>query len=364
MDPKFAVVALALSHPQPVPPATRVPPPPSVQTEVIRPAPRTLGLISDYRPPSLLETNVKRYLSGVNARPRQAPGTPGPLGPGPTPTLERSAPPHARKAPPQHRESAPRGWFGALTKRRGLTTHKKTGIKTSDRAPEFQESRARHGARRPTNRHPATVLIGGPDLDYLCSATFINERDALTAAHCTPAGEKGHMNPRTGELEGGSVALLQLKRGKPVVKERSTHVYVHPHPQVPQTDLAVIEFAPSRARRHAPISTQEIATPNTMTTVGFGPAPNKPPAKNERTIKDVRQARPGSRLECSQGNAEEPILRHGDSGGPLLNKDGKIVGVASANYLHPGFAPPTSTWAPLNGPAARGFFELIERPLN
>ncbi len=99
--------------------------------------------------------------------------------------------------------------------------------------------------------------------------------------------------------------------------------------QATDTDLAVIELPPRSARRLDPLPLAEDgAEPgDAITAIGYadgGPA---------RTTRGLLADRPGRREELGESG---PVLRmsiglrHGNSGGPVIDRDQRVVGVAFA----------------------------------
>lgn len=177
-----------------------------------------------------------------------------------------------------------------------------------------------------TTDYPAVVQIHKG-----CSASFIRPHVLLTAAHCV-------------KPNGGPYALKDLKVA-------STHVVVHPQYNGSSivNDVALIFFDRDLAPTILPLQNRLPLVDDLVTTIGYGP--NR---YLNNTLYDIPEAdgqkRVGRNRVSNVTNAkiftvgthraspdeqnppigENSALVSGDSGGPLLNEAGEIIGIATA----------------------------------
>lgn len=184
-----------------------------------------------------------------------------------------------------------------------------------------------HGRIVHAGEHPATVKIVDEITGGVGSGVVIGPRTILTAAHCVARGE----------AQGVRIAI-----GRPV---RAKRVITAPPGQgAIALDLAIIEtegplgIEPYELADEAPAAGEEV------TLLGHGPAfsadggaldDRELKRVGENTISQVNATYLNIEFN-SEGafDAKQPSgAQPGDSGGPMLDRDGKLVGIASKSLF-------------------------------
>lgn len=169
-----------------------------------------------------------------------------------------------------------------------------------------------------TGAYPAIVqiLTSYESSASYCTATFINPRTLITAAHCVYGGKK--------------VSISQGPKGE------TTEIYLHPsyndaNGRHHQYDLAFVRFKQDISNQYYPLSwdAQDKGIGQSADMVGYGCDENGQSGTKREGFNRISEYRDGAivsagKKDGTQGSAVCP----GDSGGPLL-ANGKVLGVAS-----------------------------------
>lgn len=195
-----------------------------------------------------------------------------------------------------------------------------------------------------SNADPAVVLLRSAD-NHICTGTYINDHMILTAAHCLDQA-KG-MDHVSREVRDGSSRYLVMAEGLRFIR--------HPNYKVMtdlQYDLGLIVVAPFSSRSWISLAAGASQVGDEVRMVGYGHNKIKrDPQGSEIEEEGAGEKRSGtnritklqdgsirfvgviSEVEAKylgkQVGAEVGI-GGGDSGGPLLNKAGQLVGVVSS----------------------------------
>lgn len=179
---------------------------------------------------------------------------------------------------------------------------------------------------------------------FLCSATFINDHQALTASHCleTYEGKEADLYYLDFKLEAGSTEKKSFRKAKALsATANPKSVSLAPGPD----DLAIVNFPPQTAPAVATIYTASLRAGKAVTIVGYGVLKTIVTA-GEHGGTGVGTKRKGmntiARIQGGEifvhGTAEtrhflkpgqQSVSGPGDSGGALF-VDGKLAGVVSS----------------------------------
>ena len=219
-------------------------------------------------------------------------------------------------------------------------------------------------------------------VSYLCGATLLNKRYALSAAHCFTNPDKEPVEVRFGEMDLNASVDCDARRGKcapgpQVLGVEAVHVHPEYQPRHPhKNDLALVRLAAevnyNEAVKPACLPTKENlrgvdldATNGSVVVAGFGKVSNDPFDANSATLqkadlmlssmsdcqREYARLSANDRLKkgnidpavqmcarCEPGNRLNvcPDTCPGDSGGPLIYKLSRgqrlQVGVTSFGY--------------------------------
>lgn len=189
-----------------------------------------------------------------------------------------------------------------------------------------------------TNGIETTEYPGVVELDsngVLCTGSFIAPDIILTAAHCIA------MN------DGGSADLYKPVKA-PALNIESTHIVVHPlyEKGVPTHDLARLHFTTRVASTVYQVSKTPAEQSDVVTLVGFGDNQYEDVDENissgagkkriGRNFVNVVQNGTiyfeGTPSAGAPATGDDSASGRGDSGGPLFNSKGEIVGVACQGF--------------------------------
>lgn len=201
---------------------------------------------------------------------------------------------------------------------------------------------------------PAVVLllIQGSASTRICTATFINDHQALTAAHCV--AQLPNQSPPIFFAQPSN----QPKQQAYQVKSQARRIHVHPlydslrQDEVHKYDLAIIDFPVATAPAAASLSSQRPNIDTAVTLVGFGEEERYLDENGVQSGLGAGVKRYGqNRIQSFEndmisfsglprpdeyfGIGQWVATGQGDSGGPLFF-DGKLAGVTSGGRLERG----------------------------
>lgn len=194
-----------------------------------------------------------------------------------------------------------------------------------------------HG--EPTNEYPAVVALSFKSDKWQgeCSGTFISDSILLTAAHCVPFEDKN----LTYNVEIGGKTLTSTAFFRhPEFKTMSQGQF--PKAQDSRYDIAVIRFPPGTSKDTMVVKSGSIITAGTeLTIVGFGgdsiQSEELGPQVKRKGTNTVKAAANGifimsdmlRKMLVNPVPGQLVAATKGDSGGPAIDKEGKLVGVTS-----------------------------------
>lgn len=205
--------------------------------------------------------------------------------------------------------------------------------------------------------YPATIMLlrrypqSSDQSEFLCSATFISDQDALTAAHCLEPYQGYAPTLVYVEFTTDPTTGNKIRRDKAIAVSARKHTRNNGYEQGPY-DLAVVTFPAGTAPAIATISSAPFRSRETVTIVGFGISETHlvngiqtgPGAmvkrkgtniiSNHRNGELVIQgtAVPQKNLAAGENSSSAP----GDSGGSLYNSQGQLIGVVSGGEFEAG----------------------------
>lgn len=201
------------------------------------------------------------------------------------------------------------------------------------------------------------LLVQSESSQSVCTATFINDHQALTAAHCLLGVDKNRPSifyAQQIQTADGSRTLVQSK---------ALRFNIHPdfNPELADraqaNDLAVIDFPTRSAPGENPIARNSPQEDTAVTIVGFGASKLSDDESGSQTASKPESKRKGSNkisratdgLLSFTGLIEDDehlglgnwsASAKGDSGGPLF-VDGELAGVTSGGEITEG---PSGNW--------------------
>lgn len=206
---------------------------------------------------------------------------------------------------------------------------------------ETGTARARIISGAPEDNLRGVVAVINTDSGSICSGVVIHPRVVLTARHCVARIEHGPTidcdRTTFGNVtEPGHMLIATTTDGTiPDQKHAVVQVLVPDHGKFCGGDLAALilpkaldehEAAPIDLRADSPVPGE------TFTAIGFGRDGDSPSG--------ARKRRDGLRVSCVGDGCRSSLLVRtewwgdgavceGDSGGPALDRDGRVVGIAS-----------------------------------
>lgn len=178
--------------------------------------------------------------------------------------------------------------------------------------------------------HPAVValVVGG---NKLCTGSLVGPRTVLTARHCIAQTVLGVTCPPETAQVGAQVdpASITIVRGNDVdsgeVVALGAALFVPSGDALCEADLALVTLDRAvEGTRPLRLSVAPLAEGDHAVAVGFGRTTNEGGAGKKRVRRDVAvKALSVYEVWVGEGTC------HGDSGGPLLDASGRILGVLS-----------------------------------
>lgn len=242
---------------------------------------------------------------------------------------------------------------------------------------QSSELRVTNGVETP-HQDPAVVLLRSSD-NSLCTGTYISDSMILTAAHCVQSA--------------GDIEVVSMQRSDAgvefTVHTRSLATRAHPEyrrPEDVRSDLALITVPASSSSVWSNIAQNSAKLGDTVRMVGFGHNYiNQYTDAYQMVEKGVGEKRSGTNTIAivadgslrfkgfisprEAGDKGESVgnkvgIGGGDSGGPLFNERGELVGVASAQNPEWGewesIRSMESVFVDLANPSARDFLKSAQ----
>lgn len=221
-----------------------------------------------------------------------------------------------------------------------------------------------------TTEFPGVVSI--TNLSSLCTGTFISDDTVLTSAHCL-------------ELRDDPDDYFKPFVLPSLTWQKSLSVRIHPDyyrgTDAP-TDVALVYFPPQTAPAIHPLAAVAPVKGEEVTMVGFGDnefAEDGSSTGANPTVKRVghntilamdadfiRMLGQAKAISDKDGKASgtESVVNHGDSGGPLFNAQGELVGLADKARYEPSLKQAISDHINLQNPLVQKFIREARPELN
>lgn len=217
-----------------------------------------------------------------------------------------------------------------------------SGCRLKSDPPTESDVLIANGIEVPPEQYPSVVLLRVGD--GICTGTFVSDYQLLTAAHCLENTTKVEIV----EQQKWSM-LLGLKTVATATRWISHPLYKNQE-SVPY-DLGLVEFPKGTAKVFSKIYSGRSTLGETITMVGYGHNEVKSEIVNEELQQkgsNIKRSGQNRINEISDGKirlissysehhaqvsgyqrGQKAGLASGDSGGPLFNQKGEIIGVAS-----------------------------------
>lgn len=241
-------------------------------------------------------------------------------------------------------------------------------------SPDSSSLRVTNGIDTPDQDLAVVLLRYGQG--NLCTGTYISDRVILTAAHCVQTGDE--------------VEVVRMQRSEAgvdfTVLARSLATLAHPDYKRPEnvaSDLGLIKMPAASSKHWSNIAQRGAAVGDAVRMVGFGHNYiNQYTDAYQMVEKGAGEKRSGTNTIATTvdgslrfkgfispreaGDKGESVgnkvgIGGGDSGGPLFNQSGELVGVASAQNPEWGewesIRSMESVFVDLTNPSARDFLQ-------
>lgn len=170
------------------------------------------------------------------------------------------------------------------------------------------------------------LLIEKQNRTFSCSGVLLGPRQVLTAGHCVDGAEKISVVRFDQQLRETSVTAGAWQKHPDWRGMQGKSL-----PETSKSDLGIVILASDLRGPYAKISTLKESNVSDAIYVGIGRSEGEVFDKKIRYAKDIDAFRLKFRNDggtwISRGIA---VLCKGDSGGPLLGRDGGVLGIASA----------------------------------
>ncbi len=227
---------------------------------------------------------------------------------------------------------------------------------------------------------PAVVLLMTPGANgpKICTAFFVNEHQALTAAHCVK-----DLDQESPELYIVNPASAAVGSAAYEYKARALHVSIHPDyapdsTQVQASDLAVVDFPTGSAPASLRVSRRSVSVNDPVVLVGYGNNENFASSSTaqagvgagvkrygQNTIKTVQDGLLSlaglAKTKASVQKGQYVATGQGDSGSPLLF-NGEPVALTVAGEIRQGSNGQVTSLSysvDLNSPSSRAFLNSV-----
>lgn len=235
-------------------------------------------------------------------------------------------------------------------------------------APRSSDIKVTNGQVISEDQHPEVIMTSFKTergSSASCTATFINDHVALTAAHCVNSGTVDS----NGQVQMEVSYVTRDASNQRLVVAKSVAVYQDLQWQasgggVNPNDLGLVVFPAGTAKAHATISTKAPAVGDKLTIVGYGlnnvgltESGAGVKRQGNNTVKAVEKG--FIKFEgvptTTDATGTNSASGSGDSGGPLFI-DGKLVGVTSGGSVNG--VVKVSNYVDLTSAASKAFLAL------